>query len=96
MLGKRVTATVSWNLDQVPGWNYEPDDVVNLIQRKLDEAIPHYEPIVVLRTVAVSPYQFAELRNRIASYYEVTGDSYDEAQTKAVTQLESLGIYKEV
>ena len=36
------------NAEQVPGWGYDPQDYVDLIQRHLDQVIPHYEPRVRL------------------------------------------------
>ena len=45
----RVVIEVRVNTDMVPGWGYDAQDYVDLIQRSLDEQIPHYEPVVTLR-----------------------------------------------
>ena len=48
MKGKRVTVEVSWNLDLVPGWNFTPDDVIDMLEREL-QRIDHYDPEVRLK-----------------------------------------------
>ena len=49
MKGERVTVEVSWNLDLVPGWNFTPDDVIDMLEREL-QRIDHYDPEVHLKT----------------------------------------------
>lgn len=42
----RVRLVVGADLDPVPGWGDNPEDWRALVQRHLDEAVPHYNPIV--------------------------------------------------
>lgn len=42
----RVTLTVEVDLDPMPGSFYDADDHVTHIQRMLDNAYPHYHPVV--------------------------------------------------
>lgn len=46
MLKRRNVITVEVNLDDIPGWNYDPDDMVKMLQYELDRAVPHYKPVV--------------------------------------------------
>lgn len=48
MQGKRIKIEVEVNLDQVPGWGYDPQDFVKLIEKHLNQAVPHYMPKVRL------------------------------------------------
>ncbi len=43
MLGRKVTVEISWHLDAIPGWNHQPEDVVEMLRRELGR-IEHYEP----------------------------------------------------
>lgn len=42
----RAKLTVEWDLDPVPGWNDNPQDLVTHLQHHLDIAMPHYNPNV--------------------------------------------------
>ena len=46
MKGPRARIIVEVNTDAIPGWGAHPQDFADLIQRKLDETVPHYEPKV--------------------------------------------------
>ena len=46
MKGKRATIIVEVDLDQVPGWGYDPEDFAKLIRKNLEETVPHYNPSV--------------------------------------------------
>jgi hypothetical protein len=46
----RAKIQVEVDTDQVPGWGYDPKDYVDLIQKYLNEVIPHYNPKVTLQT----------------------------------------------
>lgn len=50
MLGKRIRIIVEVSTDQVPGWGYNAEDYVTLIDRHLQSTIPHYNPTVTLDT----------------------------------------------
>lgn len=52
---QRAKIVISWNLDMVPGWNDNPDDVKRKIEQfikcrfddieiNLIQSIPHYKP----------------------------------------------------
>lgn len=42
----RAKLTVEWDLDPVPGWNDNPQDLVTNLQHHLNSAMPHYNPNV--------------------------------------------------
>jgi hypothetical protein len=46
----RKMIIVAVDTDQVPGWGYDPQDFVELIQRQLDNSVGHYNPEVRLAT----------------------------------------------
>jgi hypothetical protein len=48
MLGDRIRILVEVNTDLVPGWGYDPNDYVALVERLLNERISHYNPVVTL------------------------------------------------
>jgi hypothetical protein len=53
MLVKRATIEIKINLDPVPGWNHEPEDMV----KHLQESLPAwYHPEVKLVKVELTPY----------------------------------------
>lgn len=43
---RRVKIVVEVCLDPLPGWGHEPEDFAVMIQRNLDESVPHYHPTV--------------------------------------------------
>jgi hypothetical protein len=45
----RVRLTVEADIDPVPGWGDNPQDWQALVQRLLDEAVPHYHPVVTIQ-----------------------------------------------
>ena len=45
----KVRLMVEANLDPVPGWGDNPEDWRALVQRLLDDAVPHYHPTVVVQ-----------------------------------------------
>lgn len=45
---RRSRLQVELDLDPVPGWGNHPDHHRALVQRLLDDAIPHYNPTVAL------------------------------------------------
>ncbi|WP_028637738.1 hypothetical protein [Nocardioides sp. URHA0032] len=47
---RRSHLVVEIDLDPVPGWGNNPDDHRALVQRLLDEAVGHYNPIVEIAT----------------------------------------------
>ena len=44
----RSRLVVEIDLDPVPGWGDNADDHRALVQRLLDEAVPHYNPTVTV------------------------------------------------
>lgn len=50
----RARMVVEWDLDPVYGWNHQPEDVVRLVQRYLEDGIPHYRPTVTLNSDEVT------------------------------------------
>lgn len=48
MLGKRIQILVEVNTDLVPGWGYDPQDYVKMLEMLLNQRIPHYNPVVTL------------------------------------------------
>jgi hypothetical protein len=46
MEGKRVAILVEVNLDAVPGHFDNVQDYIKLLERFLDQTVPHYEPTV--------------------------------------------------
>jgi len=43
---------VEIDLDPVPGWGNSPEDHRALVQRLLNDAVPHYHPTVVIEESA--------------------------------------------
>ena len=90
MKGKRVTVEVSWDLDQVPGWNYTPNDVIDMLEREL-QRIDHYDPATRTATRTVVPGKSPLYRIQMAvgeddpaiGVLELSGvvDGYDRADT---------------
>ena len=62
MRKKRNVIRVEVDLDAIPGFNHEPEDMVAIIQQELTRMVPHYKPNVVHERVReydpvrVSPY----------------------------------------
>lgn len=50
----RVKIIVEVNTDLVHGWGYEPQDYVDLVQKYLNQVIPHYKPSVYLEKEEIS------------------------------------------
>lgn len=50
----RLALSVLVNTDPVPGWGYDPQDWVTLLQKYLDEIVPHYDPKVRIDHVRMS------------------------------------------
>lgn len=48
----RSRLTVEIDIDPVPGWGDNSDDHRALVQRLLDEAVPHYNPTVTIEESA--------------------------------------------
>jgi hypothetical protein len=48
MFGKRIKIIVEVDTDGIPGWGYDPQDYVKLIDKHLQQTIPHYNPEVKL------------------------------------------------
>lgn len=46
MQSSRVRFVVEMDLDLIPGWGHEPDDMEQLLNRAVCERIPHYNPTV--------------------------------------------------
>lgn len=46
VLGRKAQVTVTWNLDEVPGWNHDPLDFQLWLQKMLSDSMPHYNPVV--------------------------------------------------
>ena len=47
MFGRKrasVTLKIEWSLDDVPGWNFEVDDVPQMIESQVTHSISHYNP----------------------------------------------------
>ena len=50
----RVSVKVTWDLDSVPGWNHEPEDVAKALENYIRSAIgDHYNPHVWVGTPEV-------------------------------------------
>lgn len=45
---ERICILVEVDTDPVPGWGNDPQDYVKLIERNLNDQIPHYNPVVTL------------------------------------------------
>ena len=62
MRTKRNVIRVEVDLDAIPGFNHDPQDMVAIIQKELNRMVPHYNPNVVHErvreydSVRVSPY----------------------------------------
>jgi hypothetical protein len=46
---ERITIIVEVNTDDLPGWGNDPQDFVRMIQKLLDDRVPHYNPSVKLQ-----------------------------------------------
>ena len=46
MAKERFRYIVELDRDQVPGWNYEPQDFRDYLQHHLETTVPHYNPTV--------------------------------------------------
>jgi hypothetical protein len=44
----RSRLVVEIDLDPIPGWGHTAEDHRALVQRQLDEAVPHYNPTVTV------------------------------------------------
>lgn len=55
MKRERITIIVEVDTDPVPGWGNDPNDYVNHLQHMLNQTIPHYNPVVTLRTTVHYP-----------------------------------------
>ena len=69
----RATATVTWDLDPIPGWNHEPGDVISFLSRDLNERMGHYNPEVKLvkeddEDITIGPIMYVNVY-RIARCY---------------------------
>ena len=47
----RIKILVEVDTDLVLGWGHEPEDYIKLLERLLDQTIPHYNPVVTLLPV---------------------------------------------
>ena len=45
---RKATITITWDLDMVPGWNYDADDLRRQLEYDLNNSIPWYKPVVTV------------------------------------------------
>ena len=45
---RKATITITWDLDMVPGWNYDADDLRRQLEYDLNNSIPWYNPVVTV------------------------------------------------
>lgn len=79
----RVKIIVEVNTDLVHGWGYEPQDYVDLVQKYLNQVIPHYKPSVYLEKEEISKETEFSLNSEEVSEEELQ-EALNEAREEMV------------